>query len=707
MDEERKPLLMRTSTYNVFSLANGNLPNDLHVERPVYGQEELHLASEYEKPTVSIGEAVRDKYNSCSCKTFLQQLIPVLKWLPEYNWKQDITGDIISGITVAIMHIPQGIAYSLLGNVPPAVGIYMAFFPVIIYFFFGTSRHVSMGTFAIVCLMTGKVVSQYSTEEKPPESVDQANWMEMLTHNQTDNGVIEHQQYPPIAVAITVTFAVAAWQLIMYVLRLGVISNLLSDVLVNGFTCAAACYVVVSQMKDLFGLPLKKRRGFFSLPLSIYDIVMAIPLANHTAVSISMTAIVIMVINNEIFKPWLAQRTRIPFPIELAAVLIGTASSYFGDFNAKYNVTIVGEIPTGLPAPTLPIFSLLPEIALDSLIICIVSYSISMSMAIIFASKLHYDVNPNQELFAMSLSNFFGSFFSSMPITASLSRSMIQQSVGGVSQIASIISCTLLLIVLLWIAPVFEHLPRAILASIIVVALKGMLMQCTKLKLYYKLSKWDAFVWLLTFVSTVTIGIDVGLGIGVLASFFSIFTQSHVPYTCLLGVVPNTDLYLDSKRYKGVKEIEKIKIFHYCGSLNFATKHTFKNHLSRKIGFNPNELLTKLEQNKNALPLIVIKCIIIDCSAITYVDPSGGDLLRDLSKTYEKLGIRFYVATCSGPIYETLKKCEKYDEKEGSLELFPTIHDAVLYAQMNENIQNNVDTVSNDNIGSVEENRRI
>ncbi|KRT81144.1 hypothetical protein AMK59_5643, partial [Oryctes borbonicus] len=425
-------------------------------------------------------------------------------------------------------------------------------------------------------MMTGQVVSSYSNGYQPPgmnNTSIENNTTEPITS-------ITGQQYTPIEVATAVTFLVAVFEMIMYVLRLGVFTNLLSETLVNGFTCAAALHVVSSQLKDLFGLNFVKRRGYFAVVLTFYDALLALPSANRVAVSISMGAIVTMVLNNEIFKPWLAKKTKVPFPIELMAVLVGTGVCYGFDFNKKYGLGIVGDIPTGLPPPALPAFSLMPYIAVDSFVIAIVSYTITISMAFIFAQQAHYEVNANQELLALSLSNFLGSFFSSMPVTGSLARSSIQYSVGGVTQVASIISCSLLLGVLLWIGPLFEDLPKCILASIIVVALKSMLVQAKMLKKYWKLSKWDAVVWIVTFLTTFIVSIDIGLLSGIVISLISIFVQGHRPYTCLLGVVPNTDLYLDCKRYKGVQEIDGIKIFHYSGALHFASKAMFKEQLA-------------------------------------------------------------------------------------------------------------------------------
>ncbi|CAG9821141.1 unnamed protein product [Phaedon cochleariae] len=660
---------------------NGIMKDDsispVQIERPVYQIEDLNRDHLYEKPYSTLKQKLKKTCGSIKPFSFLKQTIPVLSWLPEYNWKRSIFGDAVSGFTVAIMHIPQGMAYGLLGGVPPVVGIYMAFFPVLIYFIFGTSRHVSMGTFAIVCLMTGKVVNQYTTIE----IMQNGTYRSLLSEDDAKN----EPSYTNIQIAMTVTFTVALIQLAMYVLRLGLVSQLLSETLVNGFTCASAFHVVGSQMKDLLGLEMKKRRGNFSFVYTIYDSIMAIPNANTRAILVSVIACIILSINNEILKPRLAKKTSIPFPIELVAVVIGTTASYFMDFTKNYGITVVGHLPTGFPAPTLPAFELIPDIFVDAFIITMVSYTITMSMALIFARKLMYEVDSNQELLALGLSNTMGSFFSCMPVTASLSRSMIQQAVGGVTQLASVISCIILSVVLLWIGPFFETLPRCILASIIVVALKGMLLQCTAVVRYWRLSRWDGITWIVTFATTLFVQISYGLAAGVAVSLLSIFVQGYKPYTCLLGAVPNTDLYLDIKRYKGAKEIDGVKIFHYSGGLSFASRSSFKDLLVRKTGLDAAEILRKraklAEKEFQNDEEFLTKCIMLDFSSLTFVDPSGVDFLRGLQADYAKLNISMYITGCSGPVYEVIKKCDKVERKDNKFVIFPTVHDAVLFAQ--------------------------
>ncbi|XP_018323507.1 prestin isoform X2 [Agrilus planipennis] len=674
MSSEKKDLPV---LYDGLMERNGQLEKAaLHVERPVYQIEDLNEATLYGKPHTTYGQVCRKVLCSCDCREYVSDTVPILKWLPEYNWRSDIIGDILSGITVAVMHIPQGMAYGMLGNLPPIVGIYMAFFPVLIYFFFGTSRHASIGTFAIVCLMTGKIVTKHSNAEFLSNGT-------LVLQNGTDpNGPI----YTNMEVATAVTFTVALIQIVMYVFRLGIITNLLSETLVNGFTCASAFHVFFSQLKDLLGIPIRKRAGYFKLVKTLQDVVLALPEANRTVLLISFVFSIVMYLNNEYLKPWIAKRTRIPMPIELIAVIAGTLVSYCFNLSEDQGVNIINYIPTGLPAPTVPTLSLVKDIFLECFVVMIISYTVEISMAFLLAQKGRYEVDANQELLAMSLSNFTGSFFSCMPISASLSRSLIQYNVGGITQIASIISCFLLLFVLMWIGPIFEPLPKCVLASIIVVALKGMLMQFQDLRKYWKLSKWDAFVWIVTFFTTVLVDIDIGLLAGVIISLFSLLVRGNRPYTCLLGVLPSTDLYLDIKRYKGVQEIHGIKIFHYTGSLNFSSKTLFRTLLYKRVGFDPIKVLSKRARqgethNYDESADMLIKCVIIDFSALSYIDPAGVDQLRQICNVYKQLNIEVYFTGCSGPVYEVLMKCNVHENRTNQFIIFPTVHDAVLFAQ--------------------------
>ncbi|XP_015171819.1 PREDICTED: solute carrier family 26 member 10-like isoform X1 [Polistes dominula] len=696
------------------------MTKEMTVIRPIYRQDELHRVCKYAKPKRNLTEQISRRWNNASPWKMLKKTVPLIDWLPKYNWRNNILGDIVAGITVAVMHIPQGMAYAILGNVPSIVGIYMAFFPVLIYFLFGTSRHNSMGTFAVICMMTGKVVVTYSSMENTMNNSTQIDSANIIGSN-----MINHE-YTPIQVATVVTFVVGLTQLGMYVLRLGVISSFLADSLISGFTTAAGLHVFTSQVKDLLGLTLIPRRGIFKLILTYFDIFNNIDKVNVAALSLSAITIVILIFNNQFLKPRFARISPFPIPIEMLVVVGGTLISMYMKLTEAYNIKIVGDIPVGLPTPSLPPLSLIPNVLLDSFIITLVSYTISMSMALIFAQKVGYEVDANQELVAQGLGNLFGSFFSCMPFTASLSRSLIQETVGGRTQLASFISCGILVSVLLWIGPFFEPLPRCILASIIVVALQGMLMKITDFLKFWKLDKIDAGIWAITFLTVILLDVEYGLIIGLFVCLTKLIIIVTQPYACLLALAPGTELYLDSQRYKGTIEITGIKIFHYSGSLNFASRQHFCDTVYKLTEVIPRKEVIKrntknsteddkideikysnsyytdqsscssqhlyisrntLNQNYGSTTIKdTMQTLILDFSAVTYIDSAGVNMLKNLINEYNEINVSVYITGTCGPVYEMMTKCNLLESNDHTFGLFPTISDAVYYAQHPNNI---------------------
>lgn len=302
-----------------------------------------------------------------------------------------------------------------------------------------------------------------------------------------------------LEIVAALCFLIGIIQLLMYALRLGVVATLLSDALVSGFTTGAAVHVFTSQVKDLFGLTLPKFPGNFDVLFTYYEIFKNIAQLNYMATTLSVVTCIVLILNNELLKPRVAKLTIIPVPMELILVVGGTLIARYLNLVAEFGVDTISSIPTGFPSFSMPIFSLMPSLISDAFVIAIVAYSVSVSMALIFAKKENYKIDFNQELLAQGMGNLLGSGFQCIPFAASLSRSVIQHGVGGKTQIASLVSCGILVFVLLWIGPFFEALPKAVLAGIIVVSLKGLLWQFKDLRKFWRLSRIDGLIWLATF----------------------------------------------------------------------------------------------------------------------------------------------------------------------------------------------------------------
>ena len=451
-------------------------------------------------------------------------------------------------------------------------------------------------------------------------------------------------------------------------------------IILNSFFLAAV-HVIVSQLKDLLGVKIPRHKGAFKIILSIKDIILELGNTNFSAVYVSISVVMFMIFMNEYLKPVASKRCKFPIPAELMAVVGGTVISYYLDLGKNYSVTLVGNIPTGLPMPTVPSFTLVQMVAVDSIAVTIVSYSIVVSMALIFARKEAYDIRPNQELMAMGLSNIFGSFFSCIPNACSLSRSLIQHQSGGKTQLASVFSASLILVVLLWIGPYFEMLPRSVLASIIVVALKGMLMQVKDLKRFSHEGILETLVWIITFMSVILIDIDIGLLIGVGVSLIALYIKGWKTYYSMLGTLPDSAIYVDLKTHKSAENVPQTKIFRYVGSVNFANKADFKKALFDEIGVN-TKLIRRASLGGETLEsagLKTTRTLILDLSSIPHVDTAACKMINEIQKEVHFLGITTLIAGPSDRVFDALRHAS--DIGEGEFEIFPSVHDAVLYSQ--------------------------
>ncbi|KAF4525273.1 hypothetical protein B566_EDAN009356 [Ephemera danica] len=495
------------------------------------------------------------------------------------------------------------LAYAMLAGVPPITGLYMAFFPVLIYVIMGTSHHVSMGTLSIVCIMTSNAVLKYSTQE------------EEIMANTT---ILSTSSAPPSEVDTNLTPVQVA---------------------------TAVCFIV----------------GVFQI---VHDLVKNYYTANIVSIGISAVAISVLFLFTQFIKPMIEKRCHYPFPIELSAIILGTTLSSSLEIAAKYGVKTVGNIPLGLPSPQVPPLWLVPNIISDGATIAVVAFSINLSMASILAKKGNYSIKANQELLASGTGNIFASFFACVPFAASLSRSLIQQNVGGKTQIASLVSCLLLLLVMLVIGPFFESLPNCILASIVVVALRKMFDQFKDLPKAWKKSHIDGGVWLVTFVASVLFDIDYGLAIGIATSIMSVLYFSQRINILRLGNVEQTDLYLDLQRYKAIYKLIGIAITNSTDYVDDCDESQ-----------NESERQTKGDK---------VYSIVIDMQGVCFLDPSAAEALTSMHNDMNtKLGISVFFANIPCTVMDSLNRYGFFSSDfPSSSNAFPSLQDAVCHAKL-------------------------
>ncbi|XP_075130169.1 chloride anion exchanger-like [Leptodactylus fuscus] len=710
------------------------LENKYLVARPIYSEDAFSSENEIvQRHHTSILDHLK---RTCGCsaqkaKRIAFTFFPIASWLPPYAFKEWILSDIISGFTTGLVAVLQGLAYALLTNVPPGYGLYAAFFPVVVYFFFGTSKHISAGPFPVTCLMVGSVVTNLATGAATSEG-------NSTIGNGTDETLLNEQK---VMVAASLTFLVGIVQLILGFLQFGFIVIYLSEPLINGFTTAAAIEVVISQLKYVFGIKIPAFNG----PLANFRVLHAIfsQLRTKTNIASLIISIVVMVIVyivkeiNDYFKA----KMPVPIPIEIILTIIGTGVSYAFDFQHRFGVNIVGTIQRGFQPPIAPSVAVFQASIANSISTGIVGFAVAFSVAQVYAVKHNYTIDGNQELIAFGLCNVVCGAFKGFVASTSLARSSVQESSGGKTQVAGILSGVIVLIVTLALGYLLEPLPKAVLAAIIIINLKGMLMKFNEIPVLLKRDKYDLVVWVVTFWASVILGLDLGLAVGVGIELITVVLRVQFPKYAVIASIGRTDIYKDKKDYSDIYEPAGVKIFRCPSPVFFANIDTFKSKLITAVGFNPLWLLRKrnkalrkitklvkkgelrmtpkglvatsndyelsddeelnnnrieeLDEPPEELPIVVnwnedlplniqvpkieLHSLILDFTTVSFIDMSGMKVLKGMLKEFNKVEVDTYIANADCSILDKLKRSEFFDKDIKTSIFFLTVHDAVLH----------------------------
>lgn len=650
------------------------------------------------------------EYFSCNAerlKKIVLSLLPVIGWMRNYRLKQWIIGDVVSGISTGLVAIMQGLAFSLLASLPASYGLYTAFFPVLTYFLLGTSRHISVGAFPVLSLMVGAVVTRLVPDEGNPAPIPAfAN----LTQDQQR-----------VLVASSVTFLMGIFQLGMGLLQFGFIVLYLSDTLVSGFTTAAAVHIVVSQLKFVLGLPVPGING----PLAIiYTLIKVFDQINSTNICDLVMSIVIMIIVfivkelNDRYKA----RLKVPIPIEVIMTVIACGVSYGFNFEKRFEVEVVGQMVSGYESPVAPDVDIMSAGAAEAFPIAIVGFTVAFSVAKVYSIKHDYTIDGNQELIAFGVSNMFGATFRSFAASTALSRTAVQESSGGKTQIAGLISALMAMIVTVALGFLLAPLPKSVLGALVIVNLKGMLMQFKEVYYLLMRDRIECVVWVGTCIAAILLGLDLGLAAGLGIELLTVVFRAQFPRCCVLANIPGTDLYRDRKDYQHSYESPGVKIFRIPSPIFFANVEFFRNKLIEAVGFNPMRVLKKrnkalrkmrklfprrdfvevtekghMEMTGSSLdlpdnvdwsseqaahlgvPLVDLHSLLLDFSAVSFLDISALKGLKAVIKEFLRIDVQVYIVSCDVYVLETLIRFAFFDDDIGTSVLFPTLHDAVLH----------------------------
>ncbi|XP_030634298.1 solute carrier family 26 member 6, like 1, partial [Chanos chanos] len=567
-------------------MRTGWWPGRYRVEREVMDEEALEEKSQridYSHSQPKLTQRLRNSL-TCSATKLKRRVVgffPLISWLRKYSIRDYGMPDLISGISVGIMHLPQGMAYSLLASLPPVFGLYSSLYPAVVYFFFGTSRHISIGTFTVLSIMVGSV-----TERLAPDD-------HFLIKNMTDNSSeidISARDFERVKIAAATTVLGGVIQMALGLLQFGFVGTYLSEPLVRAYTTGAACHAVVAQLKYIFGVSPTRHNGPLSLIYTLVEVCAMLPETHLATLCVSAVSLLVLIVAKELNNRF-RHKLPLPVPVELITIVVATLVSYYANLNSTYEVSVVGEIPSGLSPPGLPDVSIFEKVIVDAFALAIVGYAISISLGKTFALKHGYKVDNSQELLALGLSNAVGGCFQCYSVCASMSRSLVQESAGGKTQMAGVASAVIVLVTILKLGPLFQDLPKAVLAAIVFVNLKGMFKQYSDICTLWRTSKIDLAVWLVTWVSTLLFNMDMGLGASVTFALLTVIFRTQRPRYSILGHLPGTELYLDMETHKEVREVPGITIFRCSATVYFANAELYLDALKQKSGLDITKML--------------------------------------------------------------------------------------------------------------------
>lgn len=528
----------------------------------------------------------------------LKKIIPILEWLPNYN-SSLFKGDLVAGITVGIILIPQGIAYALIAGLPPIYGLYCALVPQIMYAIFGSSRQVAIGPVAMDSLIVATGVSTLA--------------------------LAGSESY--ISIAILLALMVGAIQFIMGVFSLGFVVNFLSKPVITGFTSAVALIIGFNQFRNLLGVDFVQSD---QIQIILEDIIYNISNYNYHTTVIGLFSVIVIIFFRKINKK---------IPNALIVVILGIITmKYFG--KSFEDVSIVKDIPSGLPKFELPTFDFdqIKELMPIALTLVMVGYLETISIGKSLEAKQdEYRIRPNQELIALGISNMVGSLLKAYPSTSSFSRSAINQESGAKTGMAALISVIMVVITLLFLTPLFYHLPKTVLAAIIIVAVFG-LVNFKEAGFLWKANKLDFWLMLATFLATLLLGIEYGIIVGVGLSLIILIFRTSRPYVAELGKVPNSNFYRNKNRFDEVVIDDDILVFRFDAQLFYANSSYFRDKLDEMM-FRKGSAL---------------KLIVLDAESINRVDSTGVEMLKERIKYCQKRNITFYFAGVKGPVRDDL-----------------------------------------------------
>lgn len=532
--------------------------------------------------------------------------------------RETAIADLGAGLAVGAMLVPQAMAYALLAGLPPEVGLYAATVPVLLYALFGTSRQLAVGPVAIVSLLTASSLAAV-----------------------TEEGTAGY-----LAAAGLLAFLVGAIHVVLGVARLGFLSRLLSHPVLVGFTSAAALIIGASQVKHLLGVSLTNDSHFHE---TVWELAGKVDDAHGLTVAIGVGSIALMLL----LKRWMPV-----VPGALAAVVVTTIASVVFDLENR-GVRVVGTIPQGLPPLTLPDdFGLVGSLLPAALIITLVGYMESIAVAKVYARRNRYDLDANRELIGLGAANLGAGLFGGYPVTGGFSRTAVNADAGARTKLASVVTASVVLAVIVAFTPLFQQLPLATLGAIVVVAVAKLFdVPAMRHILHTKTS--DFVTLIVAFAATLVFGVEIGIGIAVAASLVVVTVRMMAPHTAELGHVPDTILFRNIDRYPTAVRRDDVAVLRFDVSLSYLNVEFLKQRVQRAVDERDERL----------------RAVVLDASGVNDIDTSAVEALVELAGELATRGVAVHLASVKGPVRDVLARSGADETFAGRVH--DDVHDAL------------------------------
>ncbi len=549
--------------------------------------------------------------------------LPILEWSRQYN-RTSLTNDMMAAVIVTIMLVPQSLAYALLAGLPPEAGIYASIVPIVLYAIFGSSRVLAVGPVAVVSLLTASAVGQVAETGTAGYAI----------------------------AALTLAALSGGFLVLLGLLRLGFLANFLSHPVIAGFITASGILIAMSQLKHILGVSAHGH----TLPEMVQSLAEHLDQSNLITLGIGVSAIVFLFWVRGNLKPLLNRMNLGPLLTDLLTkagpvfAVVATTLSVWGFDLAQDGVRIVGDVPQSLPPFTMPGFDLdlLQQLMVPAILISIIGFVESVSVAQTLAAKKRQHIDPNQELIGLGAANLGAAFTGGFPVTGGFSRSVVNFDAGAETPAAGVFTAIGLAIAAVALTPLVYYLPNATLAATIIVAVMS-LVDFSILKKTWTYSRSDFIAVAATIILTLGFGVEVGVAAGVGISIILHLYKTSVPHVAEVGLVPGTQHFRNIHRYD-VETDPALLTLRVDESLYFVNARFLEDLVNHRVVDGGG-----------------VKNVILMFSAVNEVDFSALESLEAINERLKSLNVGFHLSEVKGPVMDRLSRSRLIDEMNGKI----------------------------------------